>query len=246
MTRISKEIVPIDTDSVTKFFEQRGQSFRIDAPYSSVLYQDHDPQLAVQRDQYEKELITPKLRRKTPQRILDIGCGIGRWAENLANDAAVYVGIDISQSFIEIARHRTTSSNAVFLVGGATDLLRADIFSHGPFDLVIMSGIMIYLNDNTLIECMQGLSRVVASRGTIYIREPLALKERFTLANHWSEELKQNYSAIYRSASELEEVFSSTLYMDGFERAAFRPLYSDAKYNNRRETAQHYALLKRA
>lgn len=188
----------------------------------------------------------PKLLSDTPQRILDIGCGIGRWAETLSDRAATYVGIDISPRLIEIARERIRSANAVFLVGGAVDVTRNDIVEHGPFDLVIMSGIMIYLNDDALLECLHGLAAIVAPGGRIYMREPLALEDRLTLSDHWSEELNQHYSAIYRPAAELETLFASTLYAAGFEPARFAPLYSDARHNNRRETAQHFALVKRA
>lgn len=187
----------------------------------------------------------PKLRSDTPQRILDIGCGIGRWAEALSDRAAAYVGIDISPRLIEIARERIRSANTVFLVGSAADTTRSDILEHGPFDLVIMSGIMIYLNDHSLLECLRGLAAIVAPRGRVYMREPLALGDRLTLSDHWSAELNQHYSAIYRSAVELETFFADTLYEAGFEPARFAPLYSEARHNNRQETVQHIALVKR-
>lgn len=243
--RIKRQAVAIDANKVADFFEQRGVRFRKDAPYSSILYQDQNPQLAIERDRYEKEFITPQLHLTKRQRVLDIGCGIGRWAETLAEHADAYVGIDISPRLVDIARERIHYDNVEFLVGGATDIERADVANRGPFDLVIMSGIMIYLNDDALMECLQGLAKIVAPGGRIYMREPLAVQERLTLSNYWSEELQQHYSAIYRSADELEAAFRETLYKADFEPVQFASLYKNSEHNNRRETIQHFAIVRR-
>ncbi len=246
MSRIVKNVVSLDRNKIAEFFEQRASRFSKDAPYSSVLYQDKNPDIAIERDRYEKERVTSLLSVNGNTRILDIGCGIGRWAETLATSVKSYTGIDLSPKLIEIAKSRITLPNTHFLVGSAEDVARLDVAARGPFDLVVMSGIMIYLNDDELHSCLLSLARSVAAGGEIYMREPLAINDRLTLSEFWSDELNQEYSAIYRSARELDALFSKTLYPAGFEPIQFQLLYADAKLNNRRETAQHFAIARRS
>ena len=149
MSRIIEQKVRLNTEKVVEFFEQRAEKFDDTAPYSSILYQDKTPELAVQRDLFEKTLVSPLLKTDKKNRILDIGCGVGRWAESLINNVQSYTGIDISPKFIGIAAKRIKHPIVEFKVAGAKDVTRADIAQRGPFDLVIMSGIMIYLNDDT-------------------------------------------------------------------------------------------------
>ena len=46
------------------------------------------------------------------------------------------------------------------------------------------------------------------SHGLVLLREPIALKKKLILDNIYSEKLSVNYSAIYRTKSELINIFS--------------------------------------
>jgi SAM-dependent methyltransferase len=69
------------------------------------------------------------------RRVLDIGCGIGRFGEALAGEVKAYVGIDISGAMIEEARQRCAAfGNVSFRQSCGRDL---DVFADGVFDLVL-------------------------------------------------------------------------------------------------------------
>jgi 2-polyprenyl-3-methyl-5-hydroxy-6-metoxy-1,4-benzoquinol methylase len=72
-------------------------------------------------------------RGKPAQRILELGCGVGRFSRNLARAGHQVVGVDFSPVAIEKARARPTgeANRPEFVVGDVTDLHNVE----GPFDL---------------------------------------------------------------------------------------------------------------
>lgn len=76
------------------------------------------------------------------RRVLEIGCGIGTDAEQFARHGAVYTGIDISASSIDLCRQRfdVQELEGTFCVGSVTDLdFLRDL---GEFDLVYSYGVL--------------------------------------------------------------------------------------------------------
>lgn len=59
-------------------------------------------------------------------RVLDVGCGVGRWSRRLATRGAHVTGVDLSPTMIEEARRRTTAAGlgerCRFLTGNVTAL----------------------------------------------------------------------------------------------------------------------------
>jgi 2-polyprenyl-3-methyl-5-hydroxy-6-metoxy-1,4-benzoquinol methylase len=70
------------------------------------------------------------------KRVLEIGCGIGSDAEQFARHGAEYVGIDISEASLAVARERfkVYDLHGSFLQGGVDD--HEFMKSLGKFDLV--------------------------------------------------------------------------------------------------------------
>ena len=76
MARIYRKKATINQDKTLNFFESRGKHFNAECPLTSILYQDKNPDLAKERDIYEKKIAIPLLRLKKDDDILDVGCGI--------------------------------------------------------------------------------------------------------------------------------------------------------------------------
>ena len=76
------------------------------------------------------------------KRVLEIGCGIGSDAEQFARHGAEYVGIDISEASLAVARERFKVYNlhGSFLQGGVDD--HEFMESLGKFDLVYSYGVL--------------------------------------------------------------------------------------------------------
>jgi hypothetical protein len=64
------------------------------------------------------------------------------------------------------------------------------------------------------------------------------------LKDFYSDELKCNYNAIYRTREELEELFEKAFFNKGFE-ITKKDFLTDDSLNNRKETAQYYYILER-
>jgi SAM-dependent methyltransferase len=87
--------------------------------------------------------------------VLDLGCGYGDFAHLFATRCD-YVGIDHNAAYIDVARARNDGNHAQFYVADVADPMVAE---HGPYDLVMMSGVLHHLPSADVIH----LSRLIAS-----------------------------------------------------------------------------------
>jgi 2-polyprenyl-3-methyl-5-hydroxy-6-metoxy-1,4-benzoquinol methylase len=244
LNRILGTKIEIDSKSVSDFFENRVKAFNPEHPLTAVLYQDSNPSIAESRDAYEKKITLPLLELSGKENMLDIGCGIGRWAEVLKGDLHNYCGIDFCSGLVDLAKKSCIARNVKFLVAGAEDVASKQVSDEGPFNRFIISGLMIYLNERQIIKMLQGICSVAYKDAQIYIREPLAVSERLTLDKFWSEELFSNYSAIYRTQQELRDLIKLVFGEKRVKEFEFNPVYAEESLNNRKETRQYYTVIK--
>ena len=93
---------------------------------------------------YEMPAMLSLLPHVGGKRVLDAGCGPGRYAEWLADRGAEVVGLDVSPAMIRLARRRV-GKRAEFRVA---DLGRPlDFLKSGSFDLVIAPLVMDHIED---------------------------------------------------------------------------------------------------
>lgn len=119
--RIIGKISDIDTDVTRTFFDNRIKK-KLPHRYNYVIYQDANPELALERDMYEKSKIGPLLKIQRYSKVLDIGCGVGRWGDEIAPQLieGKYVGIDFSKQLIQIAQDNFCNS----AWGGGVNFIR--------------------------------------------------------------------------------------------------------------------------
>jgi 2-polyprenyl-3-methyl-5-hydroxy-6-metoxy-1,4-benzoquinol methylase len=245
MSRVRGDRIALDKSEVAQFFEHRAQKFNADAPLTTTLYQDSHPEIAEKRDQLERMRAMPLLELSGTQRVLDVGCGIGRWAAAVSDDVADYQGIDASPSLIALARDYCVRPNVTFQALGVDGLTDQWLATHGPFDRVICSGILIYLDDEQVAALLAALGRHLAPGAIVYLREPTAVTERLTLSGHWSDELQAHYSAIYRSRDEMAAAFLAAFPPPSYAITPLALLFEEAELNNRAETRQFFSIVKK-
>lgn len=61
-------------------------------------------QFEQEKAQIEEETLLPFLNISPHSKVLDLGCGNGRWARILVDKCQEYVGVDVSKNFLESAR----------------------------------------------------------------------------------------------------------------------------------------------
>lgn len=245
-TRIKKKIAEIDYEHILQFFNGRASKYREESPYSVTMYQDNNPVLVEERNKAETGKLLPLLRLDPDSKILDLACGIGRWSDAITTQIDAYCGMDFSEGLIALAKKRTHETNRSFYIGAANDLQNV-LAAHqkGKFNRILLIGILMYINDKDLLSVMNQLTGVSEEHAIICIREPLGIDERLTLRGFYSEELKDNYNAIYRTRDELMHVLENTLIKSGFRITKNGFLFSEDELNNRKETAQYYFILER-
>ena len=128
-------------------------------------------------------------------RVLDVGCGAGAWVEIFANRYDRVIGIERSQLMVEAARDRVAHiANAQILSGdGRKDL------PEGPFDLIFVGGLFMYLNDSDSLALLHSLKERLGCGGSIILRES-TVRTGLLLA-------KGEYQAVYRSVDLYHDLF---------------------------------------
>jgi len=90
--------------------------------------------------QTAEELAIEALREVTPSRVLEIGCGLGEFAERINRDLDVDVtAVDLSPRMVELTRHRGVNAT----VADAQDLP----FANGEFDCVVANWVIHHFPD---------------------------------------------------------------------------------------------------
>ncbi len=245
--RVLGERVDIDYRATLDFFEGRAARAASPDALTTVLYQDDCPEVAEARHTFETERVVPHLGLERCPRVLDVGCGNGRWARTLRGSVHRYLGIDFSPGLVDQARaslaDEPDASRYTFQVLSAADMGCGSLASPPPFDLVVVAGVLVYLNDDDVARVLGVLPRLVAPDAAVYVREPVAVADRLTLACFESAELAAEYSAIYRNAAFYRSLLAGVLGEVGFSFVVDEPISSSLA--NRTETTQHYFVLRR-
>lgn len=237
-TRIYDKKVDINNNDVKSFWEKRASVNSLNAV---LLGSQKDSKHSDLRNEREfallKNIFSNNFKDLT---VLDIGCGMGRWANNFRDGIKLYHGIDFSENFIEGNKARFYDyKNLEFFVMSASDMDLSKL--NNTYDLVIINGVLMYINDDKLNGLFENLNKL--NPKYLYIQESISiLNDRLTLKDFYSQELESQYSAIYRTKSEYEYYFDNTL--SSYE-VKLTDLLLDDETGARKETNAQYWFIER-
>ncbi len=244
--RIFADKVDVKEDDIKDFFEEHTKK-NLKHRYNYVLFQDDHPELAIVRDEKEKHRILPIFGNINDKIILDIGCGVGRWADALVPNLGEgkYIGIDFSDEMITKARKEYPYSTNVFFIKGRFQdindvLVKEDLLF--PFDIILVNGVSMYINDEEIDNCLESLNDLTGDMTILYFKESCGISQRFTLKDFYSTELTHNYNAIYRSANEYEALLNKHFSSFSIKENG---LLFPCEISNRKETADFFWILKK-
>lgn len=210
MARLDGGNPELDSDAVLKFFERRGASADKQSHYAVTAFSD--VQTAEQRHIDERNCVFDKLNLPNPNaRVLDIGCGGGRWAKSLVQESSppveYYSGIDFSPSLIELSRALNLGPKADFEILSAQDFGQGAGFESAKFTHILIVAVAIYLNDDIIDKILKRAKSLLSDGGRIYFREGICIgPSRLTLVEEASAALQDNYNAIYRTTEEYKNI----------------------------------------
>ena len=229
MSRLYGDKENIDSEEVKNFFSERA-SRELESDLSIVLFQDKEN--SEQRHIEEKKLFYEHIDLEG-KKVLEVGCGIGRWAEALHGKCESFLGIDYTEDLIEIANKTYDFDDCKFQVMSATDIKADELLIEPPFDVIIFSGVLMYINDDDIKLVFNELNRIGADDKKLFIMEPVSrMGSRLTLKDFYSEGLEADYSAIYRTEEEYMELFEGLNYNKVFSDDIFEDLsdHSETHY----------------
>jgi len=100
-------------------------------------------------------------------RVLELGCGVGRIGRELAPHCAEWIGTDISEKMIEHARERLADrDNATFHQLARTSL---EMISNDTVDKAYSIAVFCHMDKEDLYLYLQELNRVVRQGGLIFV-----------------------------------------------------------------------------
>lgn len=217
--RIYSEKIDINTTNTMDFYNARAKRLEsMECPYTAVLLGDQNPKHAEQWNVFEKEHILPQLKLNNDSYVLEIGCGMGRWAETVIPMVKGYRGVDFSMGMIEVARKRCIypGFDYGFINASFQQVVsNPEILGNVKFNRVIIGGVCMYINDSDMHMCINGLNHLLADNCIMFLTETVAVETRLTLNECPSEALKTTYDVIYRTPDEYSSYYTS-LFESGF------------------------------
>lgn len=159
----------------------------------------------------EEKTILPLITVNEKSRVLDLGCGDGRWGKILIPKCKEYVGIDISQEFIGKAQQENRGNSQVrFYCFPVQEYL-----SNDKYDLILLIGLITYMNDEDIIKMANNCRKMLANGGKLVLRsipiEDVGIKRKvyFRKPNFIMRLLGVNdYQIIRRSVDEELRLFN--------------------------------------
>ena len=139
---------------------------------------------------------------------IEIGAGTCQWTYLLSKFSKSVLASDISEGMLKKGKEYLESkfqSKSISYFSG--DILNEESPQNAPYDLFFISGLILYLDEKTLLKLLDFINRFASKNSTIYMREPVGVKKKFILDNIFSKELQMNYSAIYRTEEDLLNKF---------------------------------------
>jgi len=205
MSRLYGDKEDINSEKVKDFFNKRANK-DVESEFAIVLFQDKEN--SQQRHEDEKKVFHENID-VSGKSVLEIGCGVGRWVEALHDKCGSYLGLDFSEELLEIAKNSYKQyDNCKFQLMSATDIKVDELVIKPPFDVIIFSGFLRYINDDDINIIMDEVNQVGAEDKKVFAMEPIShMDSRLTLKDFYSEGLESDYSAIYRTESEYVEFF---------------------------------------
>lgn len=136
--------------------------------------------------------------------VLDIGCGNGALASDIAKKAQKIVAIDLSPQNIDSAKRNYPANNIDYLVGDAT---RFDF--NGEFDIIILSNVLEHIQQRTdFLNKIKQLAPKILIRVPMLDREWIALYKK-DLGVEWR--LDKTHCTEYTLSSFSEELRGADL-----------------------------------
>lgn len=150
----------------THWREDNAHYFRIDEKIVSD-YFDKTQSLVFSPESanLEERSLIKYIDINSQSKVLDLGCGDGRWGRILIPKCKKYVGIYLSENFIAKLNKKYSRNEARFYCMPAQDYLAQE-----KFDLILIIGLITYMNDDDIEKMASNCSKMLVRGGKLIVR----------------------------------------------------------------------------
>jgi cyclopropane fatty-acyl-phospholipid synthase-like methyltransferase len=189
---------------------------------------------------YEKKKIKKYIDQLKITKALDLGSGAGYWSFFLSNYCKNITSVDFSKSMTDLARETALRKGISNISFKSQNII--DFKSESCFDLVYMSGIMIYINDNDIKKLQRNIDDYTNTNSYILLRDGTGKNKQYFINDKYSKELNSNYSAFYRTRRDYINIFKDL----GFDLIKDENMFeTGSPLNKRKETILRVYLFKK-
>jgi SAM-dependent methyltransferase len=127
----------------------------------------YEETLAEENTPGQVDFLTRELRMEAPMRVLDLGCGHGRHANELASRGYAVVGVDIVQRFLEIAEREAQARGlpAQFVLGDIRGLPWEEEFDRA----ICLFDVLGFFRDEENAAVLAGAARALRPGGMLCV-----------------------------------------------------------------------------
>ncbi|MBQ7251920.1 MAG: class I SAM-dependent methyltransferase [Kiritimatiellae bacterium] len=206
--RIYGENVTIREENVKAFWAQRAA---LSGDTKSTLLGNHGGGDLSKMQNERDNTVFRECVGEGVQRIIEFGCGNGRWGELLKDIVESYSGIDFTPEYLDQARRLFEGDGRFRFSEGALTGLPEDFIRAGaPYTVGICAGCVMYLNDDEAEAFYRDVARLPIY--SLFLKESAStMEKRLTLVDFPSKELHADYNVVYRMPSEYEAFFRKNL-----------------------------------
>ena len=154
------------------------------------------------------------------QRVLELGCGVGRIGRELVDNCRAWHGVDISQSMLSVAAERLAGAeSAEFSLLKQTSL---DMIADESLDAAYSVAVLCHIDKEDLYLYLEELNRCVADGGLIYVEtwnlaHPMGWRRWDFEVNAWRDADQQKRKNVSRNQFCVPEEFHLYLEKAGWE-----------------------------
>ncbi len=184
-----------ERERVRELYESQAQA---NPKHAAVLGEPNDFSSAY-REQQELAVFAEILPLKQSMRFIEFGSGGGRWLEAVAGKVSECVGVEFSDRCVEVSRQRLMKFDNVKIHHAAIQ----DFDLDREFDVLYYAGVLLYLPDQELDQCLSQHLSYLANDGHVLIRDSISLTETHLYQR------SRTYKTIYRSIDSWQQILQS-------------------------------------
>lgn len=171
----------------------------------SISNLEEDEALSAKKLLIETKKVLAYLSASKSDNILDLGAGTGQWAIKFAGIVNHVTAVEFSAPMLEIAKKLVSEKYIKNITFHNEKAQKFD--TNDSFNIVFISGLLIYLSDVQLNNLLQRICKYLESGGRVVLRDGTGLNGRYEINNKFSEELGSKYTALYRTSEEYISLF---------------------------------------